>query len=75
MAMQQIGPGRVERDLPTRVLYRCVFAAVYATVFTIRAPARVLGALWLDDSDEPRRSLSLEARSAARAAAGYAASA
>ena len=75
MAMQQVGPGRDEHDLTTRLLYRGVFAVVFGTVFTARAPSRVFGALWFDDSMEPRQSLMTEARSAARAAAGYAASA
>ena len=56
----------------TRALYWTIAATVYAVVFTVRAPARIVGALWSDDSMEPRPSLMTEARSAAHAAAGYA---
>ena len=62
-------------DLGTRAVYWTVAVSVYAAVFTVRAPLRVLGALWFDDGAEPRPSLMAEARSAARAAAGYALSA
>ena len=61
-------------DTGTRIVYWTVALAVYAVVFTVRAPARVIGALWFDDSMQPRPSLMTEARSAARAAAGYAVS-
>ena len=62
-------------DIGTRAVYWTVAVVVYAAVFTVRAPSRVLGTLWLDDVVEPRPSLMREARSAARAAAGYAVSA
>ena len=62
-------------DTGTRAVYWTVAAVVYAIVFTVRAPARVVGALWSDDTMEPRPSLMTEARSAAHAAAGYAISA
>ena len=62
-------------DIGTKAVYWTVASVVYAVVFTLRAPARVVGALWSDDTMEPRPSLMTEARSAARAAAGYAVSA
>ena len=62
-------------DWSTRLVYWGVASAVYAVVFCSRAPMRVIGALWSDDSMEPRPSLMTEARSAAHAAAGYAVSA
>ena len=61
-------------DFGTRAVYWTVAVVVYAVVFTVRAPARVIGTLWSDDTMEPRLSLMTEARSAARAAAGYAVS-
>ena len=62
-------------DTGTRLVYWGVASVVFAAVFTLRAPLRVIGALWFDDSMEPRPSLMTEARSAAHAAAGYAVSA
>ena len=59
----------------TRLIYWSVAIVAFAAVFTLRAPLRVIGALWSDDSMEPRPSLMTEARSAAHAAAGYALSA
>ena len=77
MAMPSIEPGGAEHgaDIGTRLVYWSVASVVYTAVFTLRAPMRVIGALWSDDSMEPRPSLMTEARSAARAAAGYAVSA
>ena len=73
MAMQST-PDRAPQDgqLGTKLLYWGVAATVYAVVFTVNAPARIVGALWSDDSMEPRASLMTEARAAAHAAAGYA---
>ena len=70
-------PGRLPHgtDAGTKALYWAIAATVYAVVFTLRAPSRVVGALWSDDSMEPRPSLMTEARWAAHAAAGYAISA
>ena len=66
-------PGYEARpDIGTRALALVVTGAVFATVFTLRAPLRVIGALWSDDGSEARPSLMSEARSAARAATGYA---
>ena len=66
-------PGTEARtDAGTRALAWVIMGAVYVTVFTLRAPLRVVGALWSDDGTEARPSLMSEARSAARAATGYA---
>ena len=75
MAMPGMDHGTNGTDAGTRLVYWSVAAVVYAAVFTIRAPMRVVGTLWFDDSMEPRPSLMTEARSAALAAAGYAVSA
>ena len=66
-------PGYEGRDaFGTRLLALTITGAVFATVFTLRAPLRVVGALWSDDGAEARPSLMSEARSVARAATGYA---
>ena len=66
-------PGYDGREaLGTRLLAHTITAAVFATVFIIRAPMRVVEALWSGDGAEARPSLMSEARSLARAATGYA---
>ena len=66
-------PAYEPRDaLGTRLLAWTITSVVFASVFTLRAPLRVVGALWSDDGAEARPSLMSEARSAARAATGYA---
>lgn len=66
-------PGYETREtLGTRLLAATITGTVFATVFTLGAPLRVVGALWSDDGVEARPSLMSEARSAARAATGYA---
>ena len=56
----------------TRLLAHAITGVVFAAVFTLGAPLRVIGALWSDDGAEARPSLMSEARSAARVATGYA---
>ena len=66
-------PSYEERDaITTRLLAYTITGSVFAAVFTLRAPLRVVGALWSDDGAEARPSLMSEARSAARVATGYA---
>ena len=69
MAMPAYEP---RTEAGTRLLGLTVTATVFVAVFTVRAPLRVIGALWSDDGAEARPSLMSEARSVARAATGYA---